>query len=93
MQFEWDPAKNTLNLVNHGIDFPAAARIFAAPYVVIPTQYQSEVRSIAIGPIEGRLIAVVYTLRGTTIRLISARRARTDERERYRAVYPGNTAQ
>jgi uncharacterized DUF497 family protein len=88
MDFEWDPAKDAANLAKHGIDFAAAARIFEVPHIVNQSPFSQEDRWVAVGPVEGRLITVVYTRRGTTIRLISARRARTYERENYRALFP-----
>src|SRR5579862_2239603 len=47
-----------------------------------------ENRFLAIGVIEGLLITVVYCERGERIRLISARRATSNERRKY---YSGQT--
>ncbi len=32
--FEWDPAKEQANIVNHKIDFRIAARVFADPLLI-----------------------------------------------------------
>jgi uncharacterized DUF497 family protein len=84
MRFEWDPEKNRANVEKHGIDFSDASRLFEGLHVTgQSTQRHEEPRMIAIGVVNGREIAVVYTLRGTVRRIISARRARTNERKQY----------
>ena len=85
MPFEWDEAKRLGNVEKHGIDFIRAQRIFDGPVLVRHLPYGSEDRWIAIGLVDGREIAVIYTLRGKAIRIISARRARRNEREAYQA--------
>jgi hypothetical protein len=89
MPFEWDEAKRLGNIEKHGIDFIRAQRIFDGPVLARQLPYQSEDRWIAIGLVDGREIAVVYTLRAEAIRIISARRARRDEREAYQASHQG----
>jgi len=42
-----------------------------------------EDRFLATGMIEGRLVTVVFTERGERTRIISARKANTDERRKY----------
>ena len=79
--FEWDEAKGQANLEEHGIDFEDAAAIFSRPYLRIRSDRNNEARFVAIGCIEDIEIAVVYTVRGGACRIISARRARTNERE------------
>ena len=89
IEFEWDPAKNEANIAKHGIDFEDAIEIFATSVVVFRSDREDEVRWGAIGDVEGREITVFYTLRADRYRIISARRARTNEREAYRKAYPG----
>ncbi len=67
----------------HGIDFEDVVAIWEAPVLVGPSPRGGENRWIAIGVVDGVEIAVVYTERGTAKRLISARRARTNERRAY----------
>ena len=84
MEFEWDENKNLLNIEKHGIDFIDAARMIDDGYVFIGlSSYKNEQRFIATGIIEERYITVVYTMRGETIRIISARVARKKERFNY----------
>jgi len=47
-----------------------------------------EDRQRAIGIVQGVHVAVVFTLRGSAIRIISARRARHGEREQHQALHP-----
>jgi uncharacterized DUF497 family protein len=44
---------------------------------------QQEARLKVLGLIEGRLFAVVYTMRGASCRIISARRTSRSEAKRY----------
>jgi uncharacterized DUF497 family protein len=81
--FEWNETKRQANIEEHGIDFEDAATIFSRPYLRIRSDRNSEKRFVAIGCIEDIEIAVVYTMRGDACRIISARRARTNERKEY----------
>lgn len=86
MEFEWDPAKEAINRAKHGFTFQDAATVFDDPRVVIEDSSKpehGEPRALAVGMVAGRLAAVVFTDRPTGRRIISARRARTDERARY----------
>lgn len=85
MDFEWDPDKRQSNLEKHGIDFVAARQVFAGPYIRKRSDRKGERRWLATGEIKGRIITVVYTLREGRIRIISARAARSYEREAYRS--------
>lgn len=87
LDFEWDDAKNVSNLDKHGIDFEDAVAIWERPALVSLSPRSGEDRWIAIGMVDGMEIAVVYTERGTAKRLISARRARTNERRAYHQAY------
>ena len=86
MDFEWDEAKNRLNIAKHGIGFAREFTIFAGPTldaVENRTDY-GEVRTISLGMLDGiLLLAVMHTERDGVIRLISARRANRIERRRY----------
>ena len=89
--FEWNEAKRRTNIRQHGIDFQDAAGIFSRPYLRIRSDRNDEVRFVAIGCIEDVEIAVVYTIRSGACRFISARRARTNEREDYHAAVGDRT--
>jgi uncharacterized DUF497 family protein len=86
MGFEWDDAKNAENLAKHGVAFEEAALIFDGPRLEKVDQRfdYGEERIITLGQIEPELtLCVVYTWRGDTRRLISARKASRHEREAY----------
>lgn len=46
-----------------------------------------EARWVTVGSVEARLIALVWTSREDAVRLISARRARREEKKRYRELF------
>lgn len=81
--FEWDEAKRLANIESHGIDFEDAAGIFARAYLRSRSDRGQDVRFVAVGCIADVEIAVVYTVRAGSCRIISARRARSNERKEY----------
>ena len=84
MNFEWDERKRRLNLERHGIDFEDARHIFSeSPVYLSSSIHHDELRRLAIGLLDDIEITVVFTMRGENIRLISARRARRNERKIY----------
>jgi uncharacterized protein len=90
MRFEWDERKRRSNLNKHGLDFFDVSAVFEAPHVVVPSAYEGkEERCLAIGAFEGRCVTVVYTTRSGAIRIISYRRARHEERQKYQELYGG----
>jgi uncharacterized DUF497 family protein len=87
MQFEWDEAKSEWTRRHRGFDFERAARIFTSPVQSILDERRDygEQRVIAIGEWEGEVFVVVYTDRGETRRIISARHASRKERRLWRS--------
>ena len=83
MQFEWDENKRLANAAKHGIDFRDAVAIWEGPVLEIPSPQSEEQRWLAIGRMNGRIVAVVFVRRGGRIRIISARGTRQYEREAY----------
>jgi len=87
MDFEWDEDKGLVKLEKHGIDFFDARKIWAGKVLdpVAQRNVEGEARPTALGTIgeDEMIIAVVYTVRDSMVRLISARRARRDERKDY----------
>ena len=78
--FEFDEAKSKPNLAKHGIDFLAAQELWNDPMLLeIPARTDDEPRSLVIGLMGGKHWSAVITYRGSNIRLISVRRARTEE--------------
>jgi uncharacterized DUF497 family protein len=84
--YEWDKAKNRANLAKHGIDFADAIAVFEDPLALTrpDPEARGEPRSVALGGDGfGRYLVVVFTERGSSIRLISARLATNQERKSY----------
>lgn len=78
MDFQFDPAKAAGNLRKHGVSFSDAEGVFMDPLALhrLDPDAEGEERFVAVGAgSAGHLLVVVYTLRGESIRLISARRA------------------
>jgi len=94
--FEWDDTKAAANVVDHGISFESARAVFLDPFALDSLDERTdygEDRYTIIGMAAGRLVFVAYTLRGSRIRLISARGAEPVERRLYHeddAFGPGN---
>jgi len=89
MRFEWDEQKRITNLEKHGLDFVDASEVFENPHIVVPSSHSSEQRFLAIGMMQGRFVTVVYTMRNGAIRIISFRRSRYEERQKYHELYGG----
>ena len=89
--FEWDHEKNRINIRKRGLDFEEAISIFDGDTVeVIDDRLDyGEERIIATGEMDGTVIVVVYTLRGETIHIISARKAERYERVAYYQTVTG----
>ena len=86
--FEWDEDKRNATIAKHGIDFLDALEVFGSDHLIVPARSEIEQRECAIGVVNGRLVVVFFTRRGEVIRLITARRARKNEREEYYARFP-----
>ncbi len=85
MEFEWDENKNISNQEKHGIDFNDAKEVFKDENRTVSEDNRNdygENRWITIGKMYKALIVVVYTIRNAT-RIISARMANKNEREKY----------
>ena len=87
LRFEWDPAKAAGNLAKHGVSFEEASKVFGDPFGRIvddPRHSTEEPRYVLLGHSERqRLLAVMFTERADTIRVISARGATPRERRAY----------
>ena len=78
--FEFDAAKSESNRTEHGIDFVDAQGLWNDPMLLeIPAKTDDEPRYLVIGLIDGKHGSAVITYRGANVRLISVRRARTEE--------------
>ena len=78
---EWNEAKRRLNVQRHGVDFSAIESFVWEEARVLEDMRKDygEPRFRAIGPINGRMHCLAFTVRGDNIRLISLRKANTKE--------------
>ena len=86
MDFEWDLGKAASNLEAHGVDFADAAVALEdeRALTIEDAGHDDEKRfvSLCLDPL-ARLLIAVYTWRGDSIRIISARKATRTEARRY----------
>ena len=76
--------KSAANKAKHGIGFDDAQALWDDPWLLeTPARTVGEPRFLAIGRIGGRHWSAICTRHGGRIRLISVRRARKEEVERY----------
>ena len=86
MEFEWDDAKAARNLARHHIDFLDAIEVFLDPFRVELEDDRAEygeLRLKTVGMVNGTVTVVVFTPRGKRTRIISARKAKPNERRAY----------
>lgn len=87
LTFEWDEEKAQANLNKHKVSFEEAKTVFNDPFLVTfpdPHHSNSEQRYLNIGySSKGRVLVVVHTEQGTSIRIISCRKATVGERRAY----------
>ena len=83
--YEWDAKKAAANLAKHGVPFESVEFFEWNEAVIDEDEHFSydEVRFCAFGQIKGRLHALVFTMRGRSIRLIGLRKANEREIGRY----------
>lgn len=95
LDFVWDEQKNQINRKKHGVSFQTAALVFGDDYrleILDQAHSWEEDRFVTVGMAGDCLLVlyVVYTERGSKIRLISARKASKTEREMYYAGRDNN---
>lgn len=86
-EFDWDPEKNSSNVIKHGFGFRASSQAFKdSRRVVIESNraHADEARHLLIGSTGTEIVAIVFTIRGDSIRIVSARKASRRERVQYR---------
>jgi uncharacterized DUF497 family protein len=92
-EFEWDAAKAEGNFVKHGVAFDAARYVFDDVFAYDRCDFDSdprEIRHVITAIVRDVILTVVYTERGSRIRIISARKATTHEQREY---YRSQTAE
>jgi uncharacterized protein len=85
---EFDPAKGRANLRKHRVSFADAEQALRDPQAVTieDPDSEGEQRFVTLGADTlGRILVVVYALRGDRVRLISARKASKGEARQYHA--------
>jgi uncharacterized DUF497 family protein len=87
LEFEWDSRKDAANFAKHGVSFVEAATVFGDPLgriVSDPRHSDVEERLVLLGlSSRQRLLAVMFTDRRETVRIISARQVTRPERKNY----------
>ena len=85
MQFSWDETKRKANIAKHGLDFADASRVFESPMVLFEDDRQAygEQRMIGIGLLESLVVLIVHVESETHIRIISMRKADSNETNLY----------
>ncbi|MGH7093326.1 MAG: BrnT family toxin [Stellaceae bacterium] len=85
MEIEFDPLKDQINLVKHGISLTAAIDMDLDRAIVIEDRRfdYGENRFLAYAPIDDRLHVLWFTMRGNVLRAIGLRRANRRERQKY----------
>ncbi len=89
LSFEWDENKNTINKHKHRVSFEEAETVFYDENALLipdPDHSQDEERFILLGfSTRARILIVCHCYRqaGNVIRIISARRATSQEARQY----------
>jgi uncharacterized DUF497 family protein len=89
LRFEWDERKSRSNKKKHGVSFEEARSAFLDEHARLiddPDHSEDEARFVLMGTSELLRIVVVchcYRQDGDVIRIISARRADSEERSSY----------
>jgi len=84
MEFEFNRNKSDINKEKHGIDFVEAQKLWGDPLrVQIPALSADEPRFLLLAVLDGVYWSAIFTFRGKTIRIISVRKSRNNEKEIY----------
>jgi len=84
VRLTFDPAKRQKALLERGLDFEDASLVFEGVTVEIEDTRKDygEVRMICFGLLEGRMVVVGYTPRGSDRHIFSMRKANDREQTR-----------
>ena len=81
--FDWNPSKHDQVFRERRIAFEDAQIVFQGPITVLRSDRKGEARYMVFGLLEDVEVVFVCTFRGDICWIISARRARRDERKKY----------
>jgi uncharacterized DUF497 family protein len=88
MEFEWSEAERLAVLSARRLDFVDGQALFDGRHLLTDASPRDdEARWVSVGEFDGRLVAIVWTKRDHTIRIIAMRRTRRVEERRDRALY------
>jgi uncharacterized DUF497 family protein len=84
MRVTYDPARRRKTFEDRGLDIEDGALVFAGPTLEVEDARRDygEARVICFGYLEGRLVVVGYTLRGSNRHVFSIRKANGREEKR-----------
>jgi len=81
IEYQWDEAKRQRNLELRALDFRDAWRVYEDQgKITLESPYADEQRFIDMAEVNDRVLLLVYTLRGDSVRCISFRYASRKER-------------
>jgi uncharacterized DUF497 family protein len=86
MRFTFDPSKDEINRIKHGLSLSDAPLVFNAPHKLTlesPRNQEARLMDVALVELAGVVLVLVYTLRDDEVRAISLRRASRQERKWY----------
>lgn len=85
MDIEYPAIKRDDTLANRGLDMARAAEVFGGATLSVEDDREDygETRLITIGFLEGRMVVMVWTQRGSARRIISLRKANEREQKTY----------
>lgn len=82
--FEYDPNKSLANKEKHGIDFGEAQSLWLDPRgVEINARTVGESRKLLIARLDKAVWSAIFTLQEGTVRIISVRKSRENEKKIY----------
>jgi uncharacterized protein len=81
--FDWNPDKRDQVFRERHIAFEDARVAFEGPIIVLRSDRKGETRYVVFGLLEDVEVVFVCTFRGDICWIITARRARRDERKKY----------
>ena len=87
MRFTFDPRKRAANLRKHGLDLADAQMVLESGATVTFEDRRfdyGEERFLTIGPLRNQLVTIATSETANEIRVISARKATTNEKTIYR---------
>lgn len=85
MLIEFDSAKREQTLIDRGLDFADAPKIFSGRHFTLADDRADygEQRYISVGKLVDRIVVLIWTPRGEVRRIISMRYANEREKTRY----------